>query len=301
MRFKDFLLEKNVYVSMAIATLIDRIKTKKLDVSDALNQLNHGNILYRGLSGKIGKDEFYTHTGYDEDEHRDAVSFMGGNFHAIIGALPSWSEINKVAPRTKAIICSSDKVKAIMHGKDSGGAYVILPENGTKLVISPSADIHKGNWEGISGFGDNTDKAGHNGTGIGIGVGSLIAAIFGKEAASMSKKSLNYIPSLKKITAPMIEKAIAEAETKGTKNAFSHYLNMIHLSDGANTLFDALNEHMSPKANGFKLQSIGGSFPHDREIWFNGRFAAIKMQHEPSKNLLEFCKALKIDVKHFIL
>jgi hypothetical protein len=295
--FKEFLLAEQSlpeYLDRHPSAILAGLKKKLYDFTDAVKQLEHGHVLYRGL-GSHGKGAFLFNYGFQEKDFRDAHSDHGGNFHSLLDALPSWKEINTVASRKKAFICSSDKTKAgDIHG-DAGVPYVILPENGTKLVISPLADIHQGKWKGISGLGP-TSGSGLNATGIARGAGQLIAAVFDNAAASNSKKTPNFIPSLKKITLPMIEKAIEETKT----SAFKHYAGMMDATD-APTLFDALDELMSPAANGFTLQTIGQPFPANREIWFNGKFCAVRMQPKPTKELQEFCSALKIDVKHFIL
>jgi hypothetical protein len=75
----------------------------------------------------------------------------------------------------------------------------------------------------------------------------------------------------------------------------------MYVNDHAVTLFDALDELMSPENNGFSLQTLAQKLPANREIWFNGKFVAIKMQKKPTKELIDFCSALKLDIKWFIL
>lgn len=306
--FKEFLLlekKEEKYLARDGVSIANSMKKSGL-MAEAIAQINKGNILYRGMVLK-DKASFYFNQGFtkgDVDDFRSPTTPNGNNFHALLDALPSWQEVNDAAPRHQAIICSSEKSKAsdeLYAGASKDSIYVILPENGTQLIVSSFADIHKEKWPGVDEYGER--GGGQGATDLALGLGSLLAAIFGTGGASTSKTTPNFIPNLKKVTAPMIAKAIEDAKAEKNSNKasiFKQYDNMMYVTS-ANTLFDALNELASPKANGFKVQALSEKLPANKEIWFNNKFIAVKMQSKLTKELQDFCAILKLDVKHFIL
>ena len=296
--FKEFLTEASKpYSGLAgKAGTPQQVSNRLLkECQDAIVQVSKGNILYRGVM-QAKENENFTFI-YASEINRRSIQTKGEHYTDLLNALPSWQEFNRIAPRTQAIVGSTAFTKAKDYAdKGQSLPYVLFPANGTEILVCPDSDIKTSFTElrkfGAKEFSKNLDTASFSHE-----IGSVLKIVFGDGSASKDV----YIKNLKSIT--------DDSLTDGNRNnhfdskqitLLKPYQRMIQNTNSDN-LFEALDKIFDPIKNGFDKIALTSKYPRDCEIWFRANCGAVRMQHEATPELLEFCKITKLDVKHFIL
>ena len=208
--------------------------------------------IYRG----INDNNIYQYSFIDPKKYTRRSVETQNIYTYIIDNSPAWKEYPK---RSKSIICTTKRTEATTYGF----IYLVFPFDGSKIGVSPEADI----WYA---FKEINKKDGSL-----LSFNDRIMMIFDELGLTFYDGTYEKFLNSMKILQDNIH-----------RSKLVRFSVLQNYKSG--DIIKFIEDILDPKKNGFQLKTIGDALPFDKEVWTDGKSVIV---HEDNvDNFIETVK-----------
>jgi hypothetical protein len=233
MRLNNFLLNESRSIKISENDCIEMIKKDYMDAIHSKNRIYRGN----------NEDAPFLYIKPSNYE-RESPYAVNNYYNLLLSNLPSWSKYPK---RNKSVICTTEYDVADRY-KNSDFPYLVLPKDGAEIGVCPENDI----WFSFRGSGIHVLND----------LNDVLKNIIKVAAADEKIRDYKHLE--------MVLKNIYYDEEEDTEiySIFKQF--QIIIKDYPKTsLFNLINDLLSPVDNDFKVTNIKNRIPDGLEVWIS--------------------------------